>query len=408
MVKLTNLDFLSQVMKTKCDVEFQFVGFDDDETRTDYPKRKVDTTEKEKPGVYKGHKLLLSGISTVFDEQFFGSMHDRGLVVIVEGMEIVRIKEFSLQAFSACIDHEYGGENIVKTCTDHDLLFEMILVCKKYLLEELSQVIMRRILRIKISKENLFVILKVLEQFRGLLGFEKICADLNRMCLVATSRNFSSSMDVFKFWSNNRKIKDEVFIDSFLDQISEEKKWNCTNCDVEDCLDGKTVLSDNPKVGLKVRLSGSKDENLTGVITKAELELAEGVHDPWGGQFMDVDVKFKSGIEDEFHITINDSELSYHCRDYIDPVENEEACSNCHVESLCLAGKVFLPRKVPAVGTKVKLTGTERTGVISLGQVMDDKDKWGADQFEVDVEFQDDVKGSSGCSSNYSAFSYDC
>jgi hypothetical protein len=82
----------------------------------------------------------------------------------------------------------------VKTCTDHDLLFEMILVCKKYLLEELSQVIMRRILRIKISKENLFVILKVLEQFRGLLGFEKICADLNRMCLVATTRDFSSSM----------------------------------------------------------------------------------------------------------------------------------------------------------------------------------------------------------------------
>ena len=68
---------------------------------------------------------------------------------------------------------------------------------------------------------------------------------------------------MFKFWSNNRKIKDEVFIDSFLDQISEEKKWNCTNCDVEDCLDGKTVLSDNPKVGLKVRLSGSKDEILS-------------------------------------------------------------------------------------------------------------------------------------------------
>ena len=211
---------------------------------------------------------------------------------------------------------------------------------------------------------------------------------------------------MFKFWSNNRKIKDEVFIDSFLDQISEEKKWNCTNCDAEDCLDGKTVLSNTPKVGLKVRLSGSKDDNLTGVITKAK--LFEGFHDLWGGQYMDVDVKFKSGIEGVFHISINSSELSYHCRDYIDPVENEEACSNCHVESLCLAGKVFLPRKVPAVGTKVKLTGTERTGVISHVKVMDDKDKWGADQFEVDVEFQDDVIVSWRCSSNYSAFSYGC
>ena len=126
--------------------------------------------------------------------------------------------------------------------------------------------------------------------------------------------------DVFKFWSINRKNKDELFIDSFLDQISEEKKWNCTNCDAEDCLDGKTVLSDNPKVGLKVRLSGSNDDNLTGVIEKVfkaeEMRYGEdNPTDPWGGKYCGVKVELRAGKEGNFTISVNGSVLSYHCRD---------------------------------------------------------------------------------------------
>ena len=74
--------------------------------------------------------------------------------------------------------------------------------------------------------------------------------------------------------------------------------------------------------------------------------------DPWGGKYCGVKVELRAGKEGNFTISVNGSVLSYHCRDYVFPVKNESVCSNCHVESRCSAGKVFLPRKAPAVGTK--------------------------------------------------------
>jgi len=401
MVQLTKYDFLSEVLKNIYDVEFQFVGPDEESTEPSSKKRKTTKKskkpcEKEKPEVFKAHKLFLSCISPIFYKQFFGSLHDRGLVEIVDGMEIVRIKEFSLQAFAACINHEYGEENMVKDCTDFDLLFEMILVCKKYDLDELSQVIMRRILKIKITRENLFSTLKVLEQFKGLLGFEKLCAELNRMCIVATFKNFSKIEDVFEFWSNNRSNKDYLY--SFFDKLSEKNARDCTNCNVEECLDGKSVFLDDSKVGLKVRLSGSKDVNLTGVVTKKVDNFAY--------------VKFKLGIEDNIPVGTTFSFLSYHCRDYIVPMDDERVCSNCKVESRCLAGKMFLPKIAPVVGIKLKLSGTERSGIVSSAVALDAKDKWGAELFEIDVEYSYEGRVlftfTRHCSSNLSHFSYDC
>jgi len=79
----------------KCDMEFQFVGNDDDEEYVPSLK-KAKTTKKtqlcDKLEVLRAHKLLLSYISPVLHTQFYESMHENGRVDIVGGLEIVRLR----------------------------------------------------------------------------------------------------------------------------------------------------------------------------------------------------------------------------------------------------------------------------------------------------------------------------
>jgi hypothetical protein len=84
----------------------------------------------------------------------------------------------------------------------------MLLVCKKYLLDDLFKSIKWRLHRIKISRENLFEFLKVVDQWKGLLGFEQICAELTRKCAVQIKKSFKTSQVLRKCNSSPLKISD--------------------------------------------------------------------------------------------------------------------------------------------------------------------------------------------------------
>jgi len=387
----------------KCDMEFQFVGNDDDEEYVPSLK-KAKTTKKtqlcDKLEVLRAHKLLLSYISPVLHTQFYESMHENGRVDIVGGLEIVKIKEFSCLAFSSCIKHEYGDKDVVKHCDDFELLFEMLLVCKKYLLDDLFKSIKRRLHRIKISRENLFEFLKVVDQWKGLLGFEQICAELTRKCAVQIKKSFKTSQEVIEFVSNN---KDDYLLGTFFHQMH-HTDLKCSNCKVEDCLNGKPVLTAKPPVGLKIKVAGSSDENMMGVVQSVQ---DSNRNDPWGSKISIVSVMLSTGNLWRPVSSDNFTSISYNCCSQ-DLTEEANDCGNCQVEK-CLRGKVITAASsTVAVGTKVRLTGTERTGVVIKVKEIADKDPWGADTFLGRVRFSDGKECVCAYSCNRSPLSFDC
>ena len=94
----------------------------------------------------------------------------------------------------------------------------MLLVCKKYLLDDLFKSIKRRLHRIKISRENLFEFLKVVDQWKGLLGFEQICAELTRKCAVQIKKSFKTSQVLRK--CNSSPLKIQTYCDFLLGNTS--------------------------------------------------------------------------------------------------------------------------------------------------------------------------------------------
>ena len=205
---------------------------------------------------------------------------------------------------------------------------------------------------------------------------------------------------MIEFVSNN---KDDYLLGTFFHQMH-HTDLKCSNCKVEDCLNGKPVLTANPPVGLKIKVAGSSDESMTGVVQSVQ---DSNRNDPWGSKNSTVIVMlstgklFKTGSSDNFTC------FSYNCCSQ-DLTEEANDCGNCQVEK-CLRGKVITAAtSTVAVGTKVRLTGTERTGVVIKVKEIADKDPWGADTFLGRVRFSDGKERVCAYSCNRSPLSFDC
>jgi len=129
-----------------CDVLFEFVGCDKTENMG----------QAETPRKLKAHRLLLSYISPKFKKQFNGPIGKSRNIELVDEMELIKIKEFSYLAFTNCIKHAYGDNKVIGSCTSMDILFEMLLVSRKYMMKKCTEAILETILVGRINKKKLF------------------------------------------------------------------------------------------------------------------------------------------------------------------------------------------------------------------------------------------------------------
>jgi len=130
-------------------------------------------------------------------------------------------------------------------------------------------------------------------------------------------------------------------------------------------------------------------------------------NDPWGSKISIVSVMLSTGNLWRPMLSDNFTSISYNCCSQ-DLAEEANDCGNCQLEK-CLRGKVITAAtSTVAVGTRVRLTGTERTGVVIKVEETSKTDVWGADLYHVRVKFSDGKEKGCFYSCNISLLCFDC
>jgi len=198
------------------------------------------------------HKLLLSSMSPVFREQFYGPLSANAKA---EGnfsgcIEVVKMKEFQYHVVFIFVRHIYGDKKIIKKCSSFVFLFELLDMAKKYLVEKMGDLILKRISEVDVTLETAFLALETSLQYKDLDGFEEISEVVDRK-IVATLSALSRA-DQNKFYKQYQKDKpDLVFalIDLMSEDISVEPETNPEPTPVaksETKLEPKAVIAEEP------------------------------------------------------------------------------------------------------------------------------------------------------------------
>ena len=140
-------NFLSEDSELPPDVSFQVKG-----------------DEEEGWKIFRAHKTLLGGVSSVFRKQFFGPMK--------ETMEVVEVKETTPEAFGTLLDYIYKLPeeetiNIVGVIECPQKLFELLLLADRYQIANLVEVT-SSILEYKfnVTRENVIFTMAVIANYK--------------------------------------------------------------------------------------------------------------------------------------------------------------------------------------------------------------------------------------------------
>lgn len=235
-----NMLSLLELGDSRCDVKFRFGGHNED---------------------ISGHKLLLSLMSPVFFEQFFGplSANARAVGDFAGVVEILNETEFSWEAFNTFMRHLYGDKDILKSCTSFVVLFELLQISNHYLIAQLSVLVKSHILELVSHLGHLLEGLEAARAYSSLQGFEDICQDVKSRVVTTFSR--LSRLEQ-KFLTN--KSRDDPHLAIALEELlaasgPEALAAMCTNClrPTDKCAHGELV-NQVPHVGMRYR-------NATGV-----------------------------------------------------------------------------------------------------------------------------------------------
>jgi len=144
------------------------------------------STDWREGNVYRGHKLLLGGVSEVFRAQFYGSLKQE--------KEVVYMKDTSMVAAGAFFDFIYMKPK--EFTIDHlsiDDLFLLLILADKYRLIPLCDKVKDVIKRVRLSQENIMEVGSVAEKYSAI--FVEVSSELQQRCasfLAATLVDFAN------------------------------------------------------------------------------------------------------------------------------------------------------------------------------------------------------------------------
>ena len=119
----------------------------------------------------RAHKLILAAVSPVFRKMFFGDQK-----YTMEGDEI-EITDSECFAFQKMINYIYSKSYSILMYSDIRDSFETLKVGDKYDLTDLVVLSKRAIESFVITSKNVGKVLSVIETYKTLEGFDKICED---------------------------------------------------------------------------------------------------------------------------------------------------------------------------------------------------------------------------------------
>ncbi len=169
----------------------------------------------------------------------------------------MEIKDFSLIAFKAMIEHIYTGPSRAwaETFEDNlDVMFQLLCLADKYLQEELKKDMMIHLDYFPVSSENYAIVFKSIAVHQDLMGFDELCSKLAKRCALTVLREWKTNEDRALFLSADDD-DDPSLKQALMQHIGEFEAVKCSICDraVSVCRDGVTLGASNCEEGQRVR-----------------------------------------------------------------------------------------------------------------------------------------------------------
>jgi len=191
---------LSPQRKIPADILFKFVGSDK---------------------TLSADKFVLGNVSDVFHEQFYGPLSENAKAegLFFGGVEHVLEQKFSYETFNTFLQHIYGNKEIIKNCSNFEILFELLEMAKFHLIDKLTAVIQKKIEKLKVTMENLLLVLYLVDHYKNLCGFQEITAGLAKK--ISTRFGSLSCKEQNKFYKENRADNPDL-VNALVDLMAED------------------------------------------------------------------------------------------------------------------------------------------------------------------------------------------
>jgi BTB/POZ domain len=218
-------------------------------------------------GTMKAHKFVLSLVSEVFREQFYGTFPDKAKQE--NAITQIEIKDASPACFRYMIRYIYtGNSRKLATIKYLEVLLEVYRLADKYFISELKNLVQTYTTELPFSSKNYARTMKIISDYENLLCFEELCKDIRTRCATAVRSEWRTVNDSLKFLLADNK--DDVAVKMALIQDI-AKTVVCSKCkpvqQLIDCDDGAPLTPAMCKVnGLPVRAVANLGGNFKGVV----------------------------------------------------------------------------------------------------------------------------------------------
>jgi len=167
------------------------------------------------------------------------------------------IRDTSLLAFMSVIRYIYTGDEgyiVIKNGDNLDLLFQILCLADRYLLEELKKLLMLCIEGFQVSVRNYATVFKNCALYSNLLGFETLCRDLRDRCALVILKSWGSAMDGALFWTKDFE-DDPSLKQALVQRHGELASMKCDTCGLSKakCPIGEWLTKKNCVAGMRVK-----------------------------------------------------------------------------------------------------------------------------------------------------------
>jgi len=199
----------------------------------------------------RAHKLVLAAVSSVFRKMFFGDQK------FTKEEDEIEITDSECFAFQKMINYIYSKSYSILMYSDIRDSFETLKVGDKYDLTDLVVLSRRAIESFVITSRNVGKVLRVIEAYKTLEGFDTICNDLNIRCRKFVDDNMKTAQDVFNLLAVGNADDDaERSLENELVVKLLKETAKCKFCKMHPslCLNGQKVTYENMIEGAQQRI----------------------------------------------------------------------------------------------------------------------------------------------------------
>jgi hypothetical protein len=147
-----------------------------------------------------------------------------------------------------------GSKGTMKYGEDLDLLFQVLCLADKYLLEEMKNLVTSNIETLPVSLKNYASVFVNCAKYGTLMGLEKLCGDLRDRCALTILKKWKSAEDSVLFWTQDCG-DDAPLKQALVQRQGELAAMKCSSCGLSKakCPIGDILTYDNCAVEMRVK-----------------------------------------------------------------------------------------------------------------------------------------------------------